>query len=351
MDKRVIFATAGAGKTTYIVNSLSEKKRSLILTYTDGNYLNLERKISEKFNGKKPSNIVLMKYFYFLYHFCYKPFGADKVQAKGICFLDNQKKNIVKDSIAFYMTSNGYFYSNRLAFFLEECGFLPDIKKRLEKYFDEVVIDEVQDIAGRDFNFLEKIMDCNINMLFVGDFYQHTFDTSRDGNVNKSLFNNKTEYEMRFKNKGVLCDDSTLQGSWRCGHNICDFIKKQLGISIHSNRSSENDNSKIVVLNETSQVKKVLLDETIIKLHYKNASMHGGMHKNWGEVKGEDNYQDVCIILNQNTVNKMRKAQLQELAPTTKNKLYVAITRARGNVFLVSDSIQRPINVYPRLFE
>lgn len=32
MDKRVIFAVAGSGKTTYIVDSLSRDKRSLIVT-------------------------------------------------------------------------------------------------------------------------------------------------------------------------------------------------------------------------------------------------------------------------------------------------------------------------------
>lgn len=48
MDKRVIFAVAGSGKTTYIVDSLSRDKRSLIVTYTVGNYNNLCCKISEK---------------------------------------------------------------------------------------------------------------------------------------------------------------------------------------------------------------------------------------------------------------------------------------------------------------
>ena len=74
MDKRVIFATAGSGKTTYIVNNLSLEKRTLIVTYTNGNYENLRRKISDKFGGELPPNITLIKYFSFLYGFCYKPF-------------------------------------------------------------------------------------------------------------------------------------------------------------------------------------------------------------------------------------------------------------------------------------
>lgn len=46
-----------------------------------------------------------------------------------------------------------------------------ELKLRLEKYFDEFIVDEIQDISGRDFNFLEQLMSTNINMLFVGDFF------------------------------------------------------------------------------------------------------------------------------------------------------------------------------------
>lgn len=41
MDKKVIFAVAGSGKTTYIINGLSADKRSLIITYTTANYYNI----------------------------------------------------------------------------------------------------------------------------------------------------------------------------------------------------------------------------------------------------------------------------------------------------------------------
>ena len=67
MDKTVIFAVAGSGKTTHIVNSLSREKRSLIITYTIANYENLYKKIIRKFDGEWPNNITLMRYFTFLY--------------------------------------------------------------------------------------------------------------------------------------------------------------------------------------------------------------------------------------------------------------------------------------------
>ena len=42
-------------------------------------------------------------------------------------------------------------------------------------------------------------------------------------------------------------------------------------------------------------------------------------------------------MLNKTTAKKRTAGKLLELPPPTKNKLYVAITRARGNVYLVND--------------
>ena len=69
MDKRVIFAVAGAGKTTHIVNGLSPQKRSLIITYTDNNFSNLQSKILRKYSGYWPQNVTLMTYFTFIFTF------------------------------------------------------------------------------------------------------------------------------------------------------------------------------------------------------------------------------------------------------------------------------------------
>ena len=60
-------------------------------------------------------------------------------------------------------------------------------------------------------------------MLFVGDFYQHTFDTSLDGATNSTLFNSKAKYESRFTAKGFICDNTSLVNSWRCSKNVCQF--------------------------------------------------------------------------------------------------------------------------------
>ena len=336
MDKKIIFAVAGSGKTTHIVNGLSNNKHSLIVTYTIGNYENLRYKISKKFGGTWPENITLMTYFTFLYRFCYKPFLADMYNARGIIFKSNDDRYAKQSNLNYYMTPNRYIFSNRLSLLLEKSGVIDDIRSRIVKYFDEFIIDEVQDISGRDFTFLEELIDTKVNMLFVGDFFQHTFDTSRDGRVNGSLFDCKSAYEARFTRKGLIPDNTTLTSSWRCSRNVCDYVKNVLGIHISSHRS-DTDNTSIEYVADAIKIDSILKDEQVIKLHYQNSAKFGVGHKNWGATKGEDHYYDVCVMLNKSTVAKYNDGKLHELPQPTKNKLYVAITRTRNNVYFINE--------------
>lgn len=101
-------------------------------------------------------------------------------------------------------------------------------------------------------------MSAKMNMLFVGDFYQHTFDTSRDGVVNKNLFSNKCLYEAHFIAKGFKSDTTTLLSSWRCSQSVCAYIKDNIGIDISSNRTKADD-TKVYVPSETKEKNRILM--------------------------------------------------------------------------------------------
>ena len=148
MDKRIIFAVAGSGKTTYVVDKLSLDKKSLIITYTDSNYENLKNKIINKFSDKWPENITLMTYFSFLYKFCYKPFLADKYKAKGLIFKKNANNYSRQDKLDYYMNKERFLYSNRLSLFLEKSNVIEDIKNRIEKYYDELSLMKYRILLG-----------------------------------------------------------------------------------------------------------------------------------------------------------------------------------------------------------
>ena len=155
MDKRVIFAVAGSGKTTYIVNKLNLKDRALIVTYTNNNVENLRTRIIQKF-GYFPRNIKLLSYFSFIHSFCFKPFLVDEYRTKGLYYLPNGNRFAKNEDR--YITKGSRLYSNRIAKFLEEKGVLADINERIEKYYQSLYIDEIQDFGGHDFNFLKSLI-------------------------------------------------------------------------------------------------------------------------------------------------------------------------------------------------
>lgn len=336
MDKRVIFAVAGSGKTTYLINQLNLENRFLLITYTNNNVHNLKTSIIKKF-GYFPENIKLYSYYTFLYSFCYKPFLSMGLATKGINFEPNLNKFAKKDSRAYYIDENNRLYSSRISKLLIELNEIPQqVTERINKYFDYVFIDEVQDFGGNDFNLLKLISKAEANQLYVGDFFQHTFDTSRDGNVNSTLHDNFDNYKSQFEKMGLTLDFQTLSKSYRCSPTICKFITEQLQISIESHRSDE---TAIIVIDNAENAVSIFSNPTIVKLFYREHYKYDCFSRNWGDSKGEDKYYDVCVVINKTTMALYNKGKLSELAPTSMNKFYVALSRTKNNLYLIPDTL------------
>jgi len=324
---------AGSGKTSFIVSALSSVRRTLILTYTDNNVKNLKQKIYNKF-GYMPENIVLLSYFTFLYSFCFKPFLWSDYRCSGINweFPPEWTSKMKRTDRRFYIDGTKKLYHNRIAKLLETEGVLPFIIKRLEKYYDCVFIDEIQDFGGHDFNFLKTLAAAKVDSLFVGDFYQHTFDTSRDGNINTNLHESYEKYKDRFCDMGLTVDENTLVSSYRCSPTLCDFVSDSLEIRMRSHRT---DSTIIDLIDKKIDAERILICEKTVKLFYQKHSAYHCYSRNWGESKGDDHYDDVCVVLNETTLKKYHKNKLQELPSQTRNKLYVACTRTRNNLYFL----------------
>ncbi|MGV0945834.1 UvrD-helicase domain-containing protein [Empedobacter falsenii] len=333
MDKRLMLAVAGSGKTRYIIENLCLNKRYLVITYTINNYNTIRNRIISKF-GYLPSNITLYKYFDFLYNFCTKPFTLFKYNVKGIhfelppTFTLNLKINKRKR----YFTNTNKLYHNRISKFLEITNIIPKIIHKIEMFYDCIIIDEFQDLGGHDFNFIMQISQAKINILYVGDFYQNTYVTSFDGNVNSNLFKNYSEYIKRITSYNIQVDTKTLLKSYRCPPIICEFISNQLGVNIES---ANNNETNIFILDKDDNFEHILNDDRIIKLVYSNSKKNLFFSKNWGECKGEDNYNDTCIILTKSATKLLQKGKLIEMPNSTKNKLYVALSRTKGNCYII----------------
>ncbi len=338
MDKRVVFAVAGAGKTTKIIDALDEHKRVLIVTYTDANLATLRKKIILKFRVL-PKNILLLSYFTFLHRFCFLPIALPHLKTKGISFKNAPSRKFRFNSAddEYYIDELGRLYSNRIAKLLETRNALPSIIRRIEKYFDLICCDEVQDFGGYDFDFLINIGKAQVDFLLVGDFYQHTFSTSNDGQKNTNLYDDFDKYKIRLSKAGFHVDTQSLIKSYRCSDTVCRFIREKLGIEIYSHTSHSTE---VRLVESEAEADSLYACTETVKLFYQKHDNYNCYSKNWGNCKGEDHYNDVCVALTADTYKLLSSGKnANQIAPITKKKLYVACSRARGNLYFVSEKL------------
>ena len=92
--------------------------------------------------------------------------------------------------------------------------------RRLSRIYGTVLIDELQDLAGWDLEFLDLLLDAEVNLLMVGDPRQHTFATY-PSNKNK-----------KYRGMGIVdwlderdgrCNRIDRTESYRCHQAVCDF--------------------------------------------------------------------------------------------------------------------------------
>lgn len=330
MASRLILAVAGSGKTRCIIEGLDPEKRTLILTYTIANHQNILDRVISKF-GYLPKNFHIHKYVSFLYNFCYQPFLQDALETKGLIF---ERAPRYGNGNRRWISYGGYLYNNRLfQLILNRVG-SQDLLTRLNRFYDEIYVDEVQDFAGHDFDFIELLNQFDGSVLCVGDYYQHTFDTSSDGNKNGRLHSTYQEFIRRFEGAGYEIDTESLNHSRRCSPTICEAVTN-LGIDISSNKEVD---SELIRITEENEVREIIENNSIIKLFREGSSTFEIRSMNWAVSKGIDHFHDVCVVLNNGTRDLWNNGTLEDLNHRTKCKLYVAMTRAHRNLYIVDES-------------
>ena len=320
----------------------SDRDWSSDVCSSDLNTRSLRNRIIQK-HGKVPDGVRVYSYFTFLYSFCFRPLCGYELKTKGINFnypLPKDAQRTKKDTRGHYIDKNDRLFSNRISKLLIEFSVVKDVADRIERFFDLVCIDEVQDFAANDFNFLCQLAITNAEMILVGDFFQHTFDTSKDGNTQKNLHADFVKYCGQLKDAGFTVDLESLSHSYRCSPSICNFVKENLGIDIQSH---SKDDTHIHFIDNEKEIEAIYSNETIVKLFYQNSRLYSANSENWGNTKGLDHYQDVCVVLNPNTLKAYNSGELDQLPPTTKNKLYVACTRARGDLYFISEKALKEV--------
>jgi len=342
---RVIFAAAGSGKTTELVNEALALASSRILftTYTLENLWQIREKFT-RHAGSVPTNVALRSWYSFLLQDLVRPYQRSltaRPRVRSINFRDLPdearfaKKATQKDR--YYLTASGRIHRDRVSEFATEANAATKaaVMRRLERIYDYVFIDELQDLVGYDLEVLDALFSSTISVSCVGDPRQFTYSTNRS-TKNKAF---RGPELLRWLEQTPRCHNIALQTrvvSHRCNAAICEFadgLFPAMPTTIAGN-TTPSGHDGIFRIPRTAVEEYVQDHAPMILRHDRKTDTCGLAAMNFGASKGQT-FDHVLIF-----PTGPMKRYLKSGDPTTAGDLarfYVAVTRAKHSVAFVVD--------------
>ena len=261
---------------------------------------------------------------------------------KKVKFLKKEIPLFKKDRIEHYVDTRGRFYLSNLTELIMfvrrgRDSLINKIANALNRFWDNIVVDEFQDFREFDSEFIMAIASEVSNILLVGDYFQHS--VSAKGNSGKPFRNRKGEVPFQtfvdeLRKKKFEVDLETLAKSRRCPISVCDFVSNRLRIPIQA----YHDKQGIVKWVDPNEFDSIINDDDIIKLVWEDAIKYPFWANNWSYSKG-DTYKKVCVILTEK-MDYLKKSPLRVgESPISRNRLYVALTRASDELYLATSDL------------
>lgn len=343
---KLIIAAAGSGKTTYLVEEALKIKDQnvLVTTFTDANEQEIRKKFTAR-TGGIPRNVTVQTWFSFLIQHGVKPYqgGIFEKRVNGLSLVPGQSKKFTKktDVEKYYFDNSQRIYSDKISAFVVKCDqeHNNEVIGRISRISPNIFIDEVQDLAGHDLEVLKLLLDSTAKIILVGDPRQGTYSTN---NSAKNKQYKKAQIACFFESskikKKLHIDSTTLTTNYRSNQQICDFANGlfpehvstssgQTAITGHDGIFFVRENDIVPYLEEYSGCIQLRdsIREKRPKMDYETF--------NFGNSKGLSF--DRVLIYPTNPIMKWIKDNSVELAPTSRSKFYVAVTRARHSVGIV----------------
>lgn len=356
---RLFIAAAGAGKTTFIVKESAARKdkRILITTFTEQNEVEIRNKFRQLYK-KVPEHITIQTWFSFLLEHGVRPYqsflfdrrveGMKLVAKQSAIWFTNKdgvdihfpETNIEKH----YFNEDTDIYSDKIAKFAYQINKLSKgvVLSRLERIYDSIYIDEVQDLSGYDLELVKIIANSTISLTLVGDPRQVTYHTHWERKNKKYLQGKIKEYIEDKCKKQFLIDLEYLQNSYRNNASICLLANQLFPAYSPSSSISEHettDHEGIFGVRE-KDVDAYLSRYYPAQLRYSRKRTVNELFSpiyTFGEAKGKTFNR--VLIYPTTAMLKWLKNRDTNLEFTMRCKTYVAITRAIHSVaFVIPDN-------------
>lgn len=344
-SNKIIIASAGGRKTSALVENAINCKdsRILITTYTRENLATITEYIFRK-NGCIPKHLTVNSWFSFLLIEGVRPYQQNIIPKTRITSIDFDNKPTPRKGVTkserpgeYFLNNQKYIYQDRVTDFICFCDDKTNgaVIKRLEKIYDHIFIDEMQDLSGWDLTFVEKLLDSSIVLTLVGDPRQSTYYTnrSRKNKSQKGINIANWARDLESKNKCIVeewCD------CYRSNQAICDFAD-ELFPELPKTKSINNEitGHDGIFLVQPNEVHDYInqFSPKILRYDRRNKTM-GYPAMNIGVSKGKTF--DRILIFPTGPMKKYLKTKDLALVGDI-TKLYVAVTRAKYSVGFVMD--------------
>lgn len=250
-------AVAGARKTQSIIEECSSgdpQKRRLILTFTQSGQIDLERRLKASCPaGAVPD--VLGWYSFLLRHWVrpFLPLMYPGRRLKGFNFEGEPRRdrfgNVIASGASRFFDGDSRAYKLFLSKLAIDVAAAAEgtVITRLQRMYDEIYVDEVQDLTGYDLDVLELLLRSTSTIRLVGDIRQSVFDTNpRDPRYKKFRGINMLDWFKEQEDAGCLTIKHSSD-TWRSNQEIASFsdlmfdpelkfpptVSKQTAISDH----------------------------------------------------------------------------------------------------------------------
>lgn len=343
MPNVLTLAVAGGRKTQGLVSycgALPTERRVALLTFTQTNQQEVKSRLAAQ-AGDATGAEVLGWYTFLLRHFAqpFLRFLFPGERVRGFEF-EGRPDRYAKGKSRF-MTSDNRIYGcelGRLSFALMQAT--PALLRRLECVYDEILVDEVQDLASWDWDILEVLLKSNLQVKLVGDVRQAVLSTNPRGQKNKRFdyANSLVWFREREAEGRLNISYSTV--TYRCRQEIATFSDSIFDAdwgfpgTISENRDETGHDGVFLLRTEHVTEYVARYAPQCLRNSITSAKHLDLPFLNFKGVKGAT-FERVLIAPTKNIENFIKGgASLESMAAAA---FYVAVTRAKQSLVIVID--------------
>lgn len=338
-------AVAGGSKTQGIVDACLEAQaghRALVVTYTTAN----QDSVTARLAPRRPcaALVEVRGWFSFLLSHWIRPYlprlfpgrivRGMQFEGDGGRYATGAKRHLTEDDLAYR------WHLASLAIKVNDAsgGAVLD---RLGRIYDRIWIDEVQDLNGHDLVVLERLMEAGIDVKMVGDIRQAILQT----NIREQKYKQykgaaiKDWFDLQVKAKRLTIEHRTT--TWRCNQTIATLADSIFGAdwgfepTISANKDLSGHDGLFALAPDHAAAYVEAYDPLCLRRSASSARALELPFVNIGVAKGLE--REHVLIAPTAAMRDFFQHRVPP-EPAAACSLYVAVTRARSSVAVVTEN-------------